>query len=135
MPTYTQYTNNYGGYASASQTALNSKIPLFKDYIQFRSGDDEYVLVIGTTDDFVNWTDVTVYTVETDGTYTLTAAEYDSCTTNCSNFYYTYNSNNNHFYNEFQRNQALVDSLLGFSLSAGVIICVILCLLRRLRRH
>ena len=134
MPTYTQYRSGTGqSYSSASNTVLNNKIPLFKDYIQFRSGQNEYVLIIGDTSNGYDFTDVTVYTVDgTSGTQTLEVAEYDSVSAVVTNDYYTYGSYTYSYYNQYQLNQAFCDSLIGFSLTGGIAICVILALLRRL---
>ena len=134
MPTYTQYRSGTGQtYSSASNTALNNKIPLFKDYIQFRSGQNQYVLIIGDTSNGYDFTDVTVYTVDgTSGTQQLEVAEYDSVSAVVTNDYYTYGSYTYSYYNQYQLNQALCDSLIGFSLTGGIAICVILALLRRL---
>lgn len=134
MPTYTQYrSGNNHTYSSASNTVLNNNIPLFEDYIQFRSGQNEYVLIVGDTDDNVVYNDATVYVVDgSSGTQTIRVNEYDTVTANYTNTYYTYNSFNNPYYNKYQRNQALADSVIGFALTGGVAVCVILALLRRL---
>ena len=134
MPTYTQYRSVTGqSYSSASNTVLNNKIPLFKDYIQFRSGQNQYVLIVGDTDNGYDFTDVTVYTVDgTSGTQTFSVHEYDTVTAVVTNDYYTYGSYTYSYYNQYQLNQALCDSLIGFSLTGGIAICVILALLRRL---
>lgn len=134
MATYTQYRGNYNNsYSSASNTVLNNKIPLFKDYIQFRSGDEQYVLIIGDTEDGYNFTDATVYTVNgASGNYTFSVSNEPTTKAVVSNDYYTYGSFTYPYYNEYQRNQALTDSVIGFSLTGGIAICVILALLRRL---
>lgn len=134
MPTFTQYRSGMGqSYSSASNTVLNNKIPLFKDYIQFRSGQNQYVLIVGDTDNGYDFTDVTVYTVDgTSGTQTFSVDEYDSVSAVVTNDYYTYGSYTYSYYNQYQLNQALCDSLIGFSLTGGIAICVILALLRRL---
>ena len=134
MPTFTQYrSGNNQTYSSASNTVLNNNIPLFEDYIQFRSGQNEYVLIVGDTDDNVVYNDATVYVVDgSSGTQTIRVNEYDTVTANYTNTYYTYNSFNNPYYNKYQRNQALADSVIGFALTGGVAVCVILALLRRL---
>lgn len=134
MPTFTQYRSGINqSYSSASNTVLNNNIPLFGDYIQFRSGQNEYVLIVGDTTDNVVYTDASVYVVDgSSGTQTINVYEYDTVTANYSNAYYTYNSYNNPYYNKYQRNQALADSLVGFALTGGVAVCVILALLRRL---
>lgn len=134
MPTFTQYRGGYNNsYSSASNTALNNKIPLFKDYIQFRSSDDQYVLIIGDTEDHKTFTDVTVYTVDgSSGTQVLSVNEYDTVTASYTNTYYTYNSFDMPYYNQYQRNQALADSVIGFALTGGIAICVLLVLLSRL---
>lgn len=134
MPTYTQYrSGNNQTYSSASNAVLNNNIPLFEDYIQFRTGQYEYVLIIGKTDDNVTYRDATVYVVDgASGTQELTVSDYDTVTANYTNTYYTYNSFNNPYYNKYQRNQALADSVIGFALTGGVAVCVILALLRRL---
>ena len=134
MPTYTQYrSGNNMSYSSASNSVLNNNIPLFGDYIQFRTGQNQYVLIVGNTDDNIEYTDATVYIVDgSSGTQTIVVEHYDTVTANYSNDYYTYNSFNNPYYNQYQRNQALADSLIGFSLTGGISICVVLVLLRRL---
>lgn len=134
MPTYTQYRGTYNNtYSSASNTVLNTKIPLFEDYVQFRSGDDQYVLIIGDTEDGKTFQDATVYVVDgSSGTQTLTVSEYDSVTANVTNTYYTYNSIDNNYYSKLQLNQAMSQSLIGFALTGGVAICAILVLLSRL---
>ena len=134
MPTYTQYrSGNNQSYSSASNTVLNNNIPLFEDYIQFRTGQSEYVLIIGDTDDKVVYTNATVYVVDgASGTQELNVYEFDSVTASYTNTYYTYNSFNNPYYNKYQRNQALCDSVIGFTLTGGITICVLLALLRRL---
>lgn len=134
MATYTQYRGNYNNnYSSASNAVLNNKIPLFKDYIQFRSADDQYVLIIGDTKDGYNFTDATVYTVDgTSGSYTFNVTEEATTTAVVTNDYYTYGSYTYSYYNQYQLNQALTDSVIGFSLTGGIAICVILALLRRL---
>lgn len=134
MPTYTQYRSGTGqSYSSASNTVLNNKIPLFKDYIQFRSGQNQYVLIVGDTDNGYDFTDVTVYTVDgTSGTQIFSVNEYDAVSAVVTNDYYTYGSHTYSYYNQYQLNQALCDSLIGFSLTGGIAICVILALLRRL---
>lgn len=134
MPTYTQYRGNYNNsYSSASNNVLNAKIPLFEDYIQFRSGDDQYVLIIGDSDDCRTFQDATVYVVDgSSGTQTLSVNEYDSVTANVTNTYYTYNSIDNNYYSKLQLNEALSHSLTGFFFTGGLAICVILVLLSRL---
>lgn len=134
MPTFTQYRQGTNqSYSSASNTVLNNNIPLFEDYIQFRSGQNQYVLIVGDTSDNVVYTDATVYVVDgSSGTQTINVHEYDTVTANYTNAYYTYNSFNNPYYNKYQRNQALADSVVGFALVGGVSVCVILSLLRRL---
>lgn len=134
MPTYTQYrSGNNQSYSSASNSVLNNNIPLFGDYIQFRTGPNQYVLIVGDTDDNIQYADATVYIVDgSSGTQTIRVEKYDSVTANYTNDYYTYNSFNNPYYNQYQRNQALADSLIGFSLTGGLAVCVILVLLRRL---
>lgn len=134
MPTYTQYRSGTNqSYSNASNTALNNKIPLFEDYIQFRSGQNQYVLIIGDTKDLKTFTDATVYTVDgSSGTQEISVQEYDTVTANWSNSYYTYNSFDMPYYNQFQRNQALTDSVIGFALTGGLSICVLLVLLSRL---
>lgn len=134
MPTFTQYRSGTNqSYSSASNTVLNNNIPLFEDYIQFRTGSSSYVLIIGDTEDNVTYTDATVYVVDgASGTQELTVTEYDTVTAAYSNTYYTYNSFNNPYYNNYQRNQALCDSVIGFTLTGGLAICVVLALLRRL---
>lgn len=134
MPTYTQYrSGNNQSYSSASNSVLNNNIPLFGDYIQFRTGQNQYVLIVGDTDDNIQYADATVYIVDgSSGTQTIRVEKYDSVTANYTNDYYTYNSFNNPYYNQYQRNQALADSLIGFSLTGGLAVCVILVLLRRL---
>lgn len=133
MPTYTQYKSTGGSYSSASNSVLNTKIPIFEDYIQFRTGQYSYVLIIGKTDNFTDFTDATVYVVDgTSGNQTLTVTGYDTVTADYDSFYYTYNSLNNDYYTPLQRNQAMCDSLIGFSLTGGITICVLLALLRRL---
>lgn len=134
MPTFTQYRGGYNNsYSSASNTVLNNKIPLFKDYLQFRSDDEQYVLIIGETSDGYNFTDATVYSVNgASGNYTFDVDEYDNVAAVITNDYYTYGSYTFPYYNEYQRNQALCDSLIGFTLTGGVAVCVILALLRRL---
>lgn len=134
MPTYTQYRSGYNNaYSSASNTALNNKIPIFKDYVQFRSGDSQYVLIIGDTEDGHAFTDATVYSIDgSSGTQTLNVNEYEEVYANYDNSYYTYNSFNNDYYTVAQKHEALCNSLVGFSLTGGVAICVILVFLRRL---
>lgn len=134
MPTFTQYRGGYNNsYSSASNTVLNNYIPLFEDYIQFRSSDDQYVLVVGKTEDGYNFSDASVYIVDgTSGNYTFTKQEYDTVSTVVTNDYYTYGSYTFSYYNQYQKNQALCDSLIGFTLTGGLAICVILVLLRRL---
>lgn len=134
MPTYTQYRGGYNNsYSSASNSALNNKIPIFKDYVQFRSGDNQYVLIIGDTNDGHAFTDATVYSIDgSSGTQTLNVNEYDDVYANYDNNYYTYNSFNNDYYTVVQKHEALCNSLVGFSLTGGVAICVILVFLRRL---
>lgn len=134
MPTYTQYRGGYNNsYSSASNTVLNNYIPLFDDYIQFRSGDEQYVLIVGDTEDGYNFTDASVYTVDgTSGNYTFSQQDYDTVNTVVTNDYYTYGSYTFSYYNQYQKNQALCDSLIGFTLTGGLAICVILALLRRL---
>lgn len=134
MATYTQYRGGYNNsYSSASNTVLNNKIPLFKDYIQFRSGEEQYVLIVGDTEDGYNFTDATVYTVNgASGNYTFAVTEEDNVTAVITNDYYTYGSYTYSYYNEYQRNQALADSVIGFALTGGLAICVILVFLSRL---
>lgn len=134
MPTYTQYRGGYNNtYSSASNAVLNNQIPLFEDYIQFRSSDEQYVLIIGDTEDYKTFTDATVYTVDgTSGTYSLSVNEYESVTASVTNYYFTYNSLNNHYYNQYQRSDALSGSLVGFALTGGVAICVVLVFISRL---
>lgn len=134
MATYTQYRGGYNNaYSSASNTVLNNKIPLFEDYIQFRSGDEQYVLIVGDTEDGYNFTDATVYTVNgASGNYTFSVTEENATTAVVTNDYYTYGSYTFPYYNQYQRNQALADSVLGFGLTGGIAVCVILVLLRRL---
>lgn len=134
MATYTQYRGSYNNsYSSASNTVLNNKIPLFDDYIQFRSGDEQYVLIVGDTEDGYNFTDATVYTVNgASGNYTFDVTEEATTKAVVTNDYYTYGSYTFPYYNNYQRNQALCDSIFGFAFTGGVAICVILALLRRL---
>lgn len=134
MATYTQYRiGNNQTYSSASNTVLNNKIPLFKDYIQFRSGQNQYVLIIGDTSDGYNFTDATVYIVDgTSGNQTFEVSQEPSTKAVVTNDYYTYGSYTYSYYNQYQRNQALTDSVIGFALTGGVAICVILAFLRRL---
>lgn len=134
MPTYTQYRSSTGySYSSASNTVLNNKIPLFKDYIQFRSGQSQYVLIIGSTSNGYDFTDAIVYTVDgSSGNQTFEVSEYDTVKAVVTNDYYTYGSHTYSYYNQYQLNQALCDSVIGFSLTGGIAICVILALLRRL---
>lgn len=134
MPTFRQYRGGINqSYSSASNTVLNNNIPLFDDYIQFRSGQNEYVLIVGDTTDNVVYHDATVYVVDgSSGTQTINVNEYDTVTADYTNAYYTYNSFNNPYYNKYQRNQALADSLIGFALTGGVSVCVLLVVLRRL---
>lgn len=133
MPTYSQYISTNNSYSSASNTALNNKIPLFQDYIQFRSGQSQYVLIIGKTDNYTVFTEATVYIVDgASGTQTISVAEYDTVNVDVTNSYYTYNSYDMPYYSQYQRNQALADSVIGFALTGGVAICVILAFLRRL---
>lgn len=134
MPTYTQYRSGTGqSYSSASNTALNNKIPLFRDYIQFRSGQNQYVLIIGSTSNGYDFTDATVYTVDgSSGNQTFEVSEYDTVNAVVTNDYYTYGSYTYSYYNQYQLNQALCDSLIGFSLTGGIAVCVVLALLRRL---
>lgn len=134
MPTYTQYRGGYNNaYSSASNTALNNKIPIFEDYVQFRCGDNQYVLIIGDTEDGHTFTDATVYTVDgASGTQTLNVKEHEEVYASYDNNYYTYNSFNNDYYTVAQKHEALCNSLVGFSLTGGVAICVILVFLRRL---
>lgn len=134
MPTYSQYRSGYNNaYSSASNNVLNTKIPLFKDYVQYRCGENQYVLIIGDTEDGHTFTDATVYTVDgTSGMQTLNVNEYEEVNANYTNYYYTYNSFNNDYYTVAQKHEALCNSLIGFSLTGGVTICAILVLLSRL---
>lgn len=134
MATYTQYLSGTNqSYQSASNTVLNNKIPLFKDYIQFRSGQNQYVLIVGKTEDGYNYTDATVYIVDgSSGNQTFEVKKESTTKAEVTNDYYTYGSYTYSYYNQYQLNQALCDSVIGFSLTGGVAICVILVLLRRL---
>lgn len=133
MPTFKQYKSYNNSYSGASNTVLNQKIPLFKDYVQFRTDQNTYVLIIGKSDNGYDFTDVTVYTVDgSSGTQTLSVSEYDEVTADYDNPYYTYNNYTNDYYSELERHDALANSLIGFTLTGGIAICVLLVLLRRL---
>lgn len=134
MATYTQYKGGYNnGYSSASNTVLNSKIPLNDDYIQFRSGDDQYVLVIGKTEDGYDFTDATVYIVDgASGNQTLTKLEDQTVNCNITNDYYIYSNTKNDYYTPLQRYEALCNSLIGFTLTGGIAVCVVLSFIYRL---
>lgn len=134
MAEYTQYRGNYNNtYSSASNTVLNNKIPLNGDYLQFRSGENQYILVIGETDNGYDFTDATVYIVNgASGNQTLSVLENQSVECNISNDYYTYSSFTNDYYSPLQRYEALSNSLIGFTLTGGIAVCVVLLFISRL---
>lgn len=135
--TVTQYSNN-GSYSSASNSVLNSRIPVFKDYVQIRSGANEYTLVVGSYDsDTDTFNDATVYTVSSSGSYSnnydIESSNYDSVSVNLSNEYYCYSNvyDGQSYYSEADLSNTFCLSLVGFTLCFAVIIALVFKLIRR----
>lgn len=135
--TITQYSNN-GGYSSASNNVLNSRIPVFKDYVQIRSGDNSYTLVVGSYDhDTDTFKDATVYTVTSSGSYsshyTIDTENYDSVSVNLSNEYYCYSNvyDGQSYYSQSDLSNSFALSAVGFTLCFSIIILLIFKVIRR----
>ena len=135
--TITQFSNN-GSYSSASNNVLNSRIPVFKDYVQIRSGDNIYSLVIGSYDQETDtFKDATVYTVTSSGSYNshyeINTANYDSVSVNLSNEYYCYSNvyDGQSYYTQSDLSNTLALSAVGFTLCFAIIISMVFRLIRR----
>lgn len=127
---YTQYQNN-GNYRSPSQNALNQKIPLYQDYVQFATGYYDYVLIVG---DYENgkFTDATIYEISTDDGYEFNVIRNTEATISVSNEYYTYSNvlDGQSYYNQAQINDSYSLSLIGFALAFALPLFAIFSLIR-----
>lgn len=93
MPTYNQYVNN-GQYQNANNTWLLSQSQgITSDWTMIRTGQYQYVMVIGDTVDGVNYSDAEVITVNTaysSSNASVSRSKHDSVIVNVSNEYYSY---------------------------------------------
>lgn len=88
---FTQYYFN-NSYGSINNSYLQSKIPLLSDYVMFRSGQTQYCLVMGTTENGRNFTDAEVYVVDSSNPVSVTHSFYDTVNCTITSDYYTYSN-------------------------------------------
>lgn len=127
---YTQYQNN-GNYRNPSQTALNNKIPLYQDYVQFATGQYSYVLIVG---DYNNgrFEDATIYEISTND-YDFNVIRNTTAEIRVTNEYYTYSNvlDGQSYYNQAQINDSYSLSLISFTLAFALPLFAIFSLIRR----